>query len=91
MWGVWVADNKNQSDNTHLDHIQEEDVSTHESRHFVVDSCVQVWGRKTAVSYVATPTSVCFTADFIIPVRPKLLVKVSVRKVAEVNPNETLG
>ena len=46
---------------------------------------VQAWGGKTVWRDVLTPTSVHCIADFVTPVRLKLLVKQPVRKVAEVN------
>ena len=42
-------------------------------------------------SNIATPTLVHSTADFITPISPKLLVKLPVRKVAEVKPHKILG
>ena len=57
-------------------------MSTPTSRYSVVDSCMQAQGRKMAASDVVTPPSVHFIAVFITPVRPKLMVKLSVRNVA---------
>ena len=66
-------------------HQKKLEVPTPESRCFMVDSCVQVQERKTVASDVATLESVRFIA-----VRPMLLVKLPVRKVAEVNPHKSL-
>ena len=67
------------------------DMSTLPNRCFMVDSCMQAQGRKTAASDGTTPASVHSIADFITPVRLKLLIKLPVRKVAEINPHKTLG
>ena len=57
----------------------------------MADNRMKAQGRKMVESDAATLASVHSIADFITPVRPKLLVKLQVSKVAEVNTHKTLG
>ena len=57
----------------------------------MIERCGHVQERKTVEGDVATPASVLSIADFITPVRPKLLAKLPIRKVVEVNLHETFG